>query len=240
MTEWAAKRFWTGAEVAPAEAGGFTVTLDGRAVKTPAKAPLVLPTRALAEAVAAEWQAQGEKIDPGTMPVTRAANSAIDKVTPQHAEVVEMLAAYGGTDLLCYRAEAPEALAARQAQAWDPLLDWAAETYDARLNVGAGVMHIPQPADALRKLRAPVAAMTPFELAGFHDLVALSGSLVIALATVAGVAPPEELWAASRIDETWQEEQWGTDAEAAEQAETKRRAFLAAQRFYALCAPGAA
>ena len=158
MSGWAPKRFWTSAEVAEAP-GGFAVTLDGRQVKTPAKAPLVVPSRALAEAIAREWQAQDEKIDPATMPVTRGANAAIDKVRSQHAEVAALIADYGGTDLLCYRAEAPRELVARQSEHWDPLLDWAEAALGARLAVTQGVVPVAQPEAALAALGARVAAM---------------------------------------------------------------------------------
>ncbi len=235
MTEWKAKRFWTEAQVAEVE-GGWEVRLDGRPVRTPGKQPLVLPTLALAEAIAAEWDAQEGVIDPLSMPCTRTANSAIEKVAPQKAEVAALLAAYGESDLLCYRAEGPAALIERQAAAWDPLLDWARTVLGAPLVPTAGIVHVAQPADSLSRLAARVAALGPFELAAFHDLVALSGSLVIALAVLDGHAPPEALWDVSRIDEMWQEEQWGTDEEAAEAAARRRGDFLQAKTFLDLVA----
>ncbi|SFE30981.1 ATP12 family chaperone protein [Roseivivax sediminis] len=233
MSEWAAKRFWTAAE-AVAQGAGHSVELDGRAVKTPSKAPLVVPSRAMAEAVAAEWRAQGERIDPMSMPVTRGANAAIDRVRVQHAEVADMLADYGDSDLLCYRAEAPAELVSRQAAAWDPLLDWAGDTFGARLSPRTGIMHEAQDPEALARLRREVHALDAFDLTAFHDLVSLSGSLVIGLAAERGAHDPEALWAASRIDETWQEELWGADEEAADVAAKKRGAFLDAVRFLAL------
>lgn len=234
MADWAPKRFWTAATVAPA-AGGFTVHLDGRPVRTPAKAPLLLPTEALARAVAAEWAAQEGRLQPETMPATRAANSAIDKVAPQRAEVAALIAAYGGSDLLCYRAEAPETLVARQAAAWNPLLDWAAGALGAPLAVAAGVVPVDQPEASLARLAAEVAALNDFELAAFHDLVALSGSLVLALAVARGRLLPEAAWQAARIDEDWQIEQWGEDEEAGRTAALRRAAFMDAHRFFALC-----
>ena len=233
MSEWAPKRFWKDAAVVP-EDGLWLVELDGRRVKTPAKATLTLPTEPLAQAVAEEWQAQGERIDPGTMPFTRTANSALDKVRHQRAAVVEMLAEYGDADLLCYRADRPEDLAERQRQEWDPFLDWAAEVYGARLEPRAGIMHAPQDGAALTRLRAQVDALGPFRLAAFHDLVALSGSLVLAFAAAERRAEAEEIWQVSRLDERFQEEQWGHDEEAAEVAEIKRLSFLQAERFYRL------
>lgn len=231
MTEWAKKRFWTEVAVAPTERG-FSVTLDGRPIRTPGRQPLDLPTEALAEAMAGEWSAQQDTVDPRTMPVTRTANSAIDKVRPQHDAVADGLAAYGETDLLCHRADRPTELAARQAAEWDPLLDWAAEVFGARLCTTAGVMPVEQDAAALLRLRDAVRALSEFELAAFHDLVSLSGSLVIGFATARGHRPPKALWDASRIDEAWQIEQWGEDAEAAEEAAGKRAAFLHAAQFY--------
>lgn len=234
MSVWAARRFWTNASAVSAE-GGFAVHLDDRPVRTPLKAPLVLPTLALAEAVAAEWQAQDGKVNPETMPFTRTANSAIDKVAPQFDAVAAMLAEYGGSDLLCYRAEGPEDLVERQAEAWDPILIWALERFGADLVVTSGVVHVAQPAESLVALHRKVGEMTPFQLSAFHDLVALSGSLVLALAVTEGRVTAEEAWRLSRIDEDWQITLWGEDEEAAEVAARKQAAFLQADRFYALC-----
>lgn len=231
MSGWKAKRFWKEVSVAEAE-DGHLVHLDGRELRTPLKSRLPLPSRALAEAMAQEWEAQQDEVKPQQMPFTRTANSAVDKVRPQRDEVAAMLAAYAETDLLCYRAEGPEELAARQAAAWDPLLDWAAETYGARLVVQQGIMPRAQDPAALRALAATLDDMEPFQLAAFHDLVALPGSLILALATIEGVAPAETLWEAARLDDAWQEEQWGADEEATEVAEIKRDAFLHAHKFY--------
>jgi chaperone required for assembly of F1-ATPase len=233
MSEWRMKRFWT--EAAPVETGGgWGIALDGRPVRTPAKALLELPTRALAEAAAAEWNAQKEVVDPGAMPVTRTGNSAIDKVAPQFAEVARLTADYGGTDLVCYRAGEPPGLVQRQTAAWDPLLDWAAETLRARLLPVAGVMFQPQDARALERLHEQVRALDPWRLTAFSDLVALSGSLVLGFAVVHGARDADEAWSLSRIDEDWQVEQWGEDEEAAEMAEVKRAAFLDAAGFIRL------
>jgi chaperone required for assembly of F1-ATPase len=234
MTHWAARRFWATAR-AVAVPGGHGVLLDERRLRTPGKAPLLLPTAAMAAAVAAEWAAQGERIAPGTMPVTRAANSAQDRVAPQRAEVAALVAAYGGSDLLCYRARHPAALVARQAAAWDPLLDWARRRFDAPLTVTEGVMPVPQPEASLARLGAAVAALDAFRLTALHDLVALSGSLVIGLAALAEARPAAELWALSRIDEDWQAALWGADAEAEATAARRRDGFLEAHRFARLC-----
>lgn len=231
MSDWAPKRFWSETSVGEGPEG-FAILLDGRAVRTPAKAPLAVPTRAFAEAIATEWEAQTERVDPTSMPATRCANAAIDKVTVQHAEVADMLADYGDSDLLCYRADSPEELVARQAEAWDPLLDWAGRSFGARLAPRTGVIHAPQEPGALEALRSRVHALSPFELAAFHDLVTLSGSLVLGLAAACEYASPEALWALSRVDETWQEEQWGVDEEASAQARIKQDAFLNACLFF--------
>ncbi len=225
------KRFWKSAEAAPRD-GGYGVSLDGRSVNTPNKTPLVVPTLAMAEAIAAEWDAQVEQIDPLTMPVTRSANSALDKVAPQQAEVVAMLAEYGGSDLLCYRAVGPRELIERQANAWDPLLNWAADQFGARLVVGEGVMHVAQDPALLSNLHAEVASFDNFALAGVHDLVSISGSLIVALAVTREYLPVDQAWAVSRIDEHWQVEQWGEDDEATATEVKKLEAFTHAARFY--------
>ncbi|WP_170378425.1 ATP12 family chaperone protein [Ruegeria atlantica] len=233
MSDWKPKRFWTESAVVDAE-GGFTVELDGRRVKTPAKAALVLPTQAMAEQVAAEWDAQEKEIDPRVMPFTRSANAAIDKVHHQHAEVADMLADYGDSDLLCYRAAHPQELQKRQAEQWDPALDWAAEVLSARLLPVAGVLHQPQSETALNILKLRVHQLNDFQLAAFHDLVSLSGSLVLGFATALNWRNVEEIWQMSRLDEIWQIEQWGHDDEAFDVAETKKAAFLHAKRFFDL------
>ena len=230
MTEWAACRFWSEATAVPAE-GGHQVRLDARVLRTPSKSPLILPTRAMAEAVAAEWAAAGERIDPLAMPVTRSANSAIDKVAVQRAEVADLLAEYGATDLLCYRAEEPQALVERQAREWDPLLDWARRARGADLRTTRGVMPARQDPEALARLRAPLDAASPFALTALHDLIALSGSLVIGIAVSDGAWDAEDVWRRSRLDEIWQAEQWGEDEEAAAFAARRRRDFLHAARF---------
>lgn len=230
---WTAKRFWSEVQVVPVE-GGFAIHLDNRPVKTPAKAPLVVPTQAMAQAIAEEWAAQEGVIKPETMPVTRSANAAIDKVATQRAEVVALIAEYGGSDLLCYRAEAPAALAARQAAAWDPLLDWAVEALGAPLCSTAGIVPVPQDPAALARLHARVAQMSAFEIAALHDLVGITGSLILGLAVALGRETAARAWDLSRIDEDWQISQWGDDDEAIAFAEMRREALLHAERFWQL------
>ncbi|MCK0165964.1 ATPase [Jannaschia sp. S6380] len=229
MSEWATKRFWKDATVETV-ADGFAIRLDGRPVRTPAKTELVVPSRTLAEGIAEEWRAQGERVDPMTMPLTRAANAALDKVVPQHAEVASNLAEYGGSDLICYRAPGPEGLVARQVAAWDPLVAKAAERFGAELRVTQGIVPVPQSPTALDALRARVAAMDAWELTALSEFVSLSGSLIIGLAAMEG-DPPEPLWQASRVDEDWQAEQWGVDEAEAGRVDAKRAAFFQAHCF---------
>ena len=231
MSDWALKRFWEAVEVVPAD-DGFTVTLDGRNVRTPGKALLVVPTEEMAGKIATEWEAQQDRVDPRVMPWTRSANSAIDKLSVQRSEVEDHLIGYAGTDLVCYRAEGPVGLVARQIAAWDPILDWAEKRYSLRLLVTRGVMPVSQDAGSLAELRNVMSSMSNFAITGFHDLVTLSGSYVIALSVVENAQNPHAAWDLSRIDEDWQIEQWGRDEEADTQAETKREAFLHAARFF--------
>ncbi|MCB2128646.1 MAG: ATPase [Rhodobacteraceae bacterium] len=233
MSGWKAKRFWSEATVAE-HAGGYTVQLDSRSVKTPAKALLVVPTRAMATAIADEWGAVDGTVDPRAMPVTRSANAAIDKVAPQFAEVAEIVAAYGASDLLCYRDANSDALSERQARAWDPMLDWAAATYGARLEKTRGIIPVPQPEASLRALNAAVLGTTAFQLTALHDLVSLSGSLVLGLAATDSRFDISTLWASSRIDEDWQAEHWGEDEQAVASAASKRGEFEHARRFWTL------
>lgn len=234
MSGWTAKRFWKAASAEPCD-GGYTVRLDGRAVKTPAKAAVVVPTLALAQAAAAEWDAQQGAVKPETMPVTRAINSAIDKLSVQFDEVVGLLAAYGASDLLCYRAVGPEGLVARQVAGWDPLLEWSATEFGAPLVTTAGVVHIDQPPGSIARLHALTAGFDTFRLAAFHDLVAISGSLILGLAVTHGRLTPDEAFGLSRIDEAWQIEIWGEDEEAALLEAARHQAFHEAARFYGLC-----
>ncbi|NNE87253.1 MAG: ATPase [Silicimonas sp.] len=231
MSEWAPKRFWQNATV-KTEGDAFTVHLDGRPVRTPGKRPLLVPTGTMAQRIAAEWQAQEDKINPESMPWTRSANSAIEKVAASRLGVEAHLIDYAGTDLLCYRAERPKSLIDRQSMAWEPILQWADQTFGARLAITSGVMPVEQPTDAIERLSRTMTPMSDFEMTGFYDLVTLSGSFLIGLAAVHEYASPDDLWAASRVDELWQIEEWGADEEAAEAAEIKKTAFLHATEFY--------
>jgi len=233
MTEWKAKRFWKETTVT-SEGDGWQVLLDQRPVRTPAKAAMILPTEPMAQAIAEEWASQEGEIDPLSMPVTRSANAAIDRVAPQQAEVAEMLAAYAETDLLCHRAGQPEALATRQAEGWDPVLDWAAESLGARLVATEGVLPATQPANSLARIADELGRVEPFRLTALHDLVTLSGSVLLGLAVAHGRLDPDTAWGLSRIDEDWQIEQWGPDEEAAAQTAHRAAQFAHAVRFWRL------
>jgi chaperone required for assembly of F1-ATPase len=230
MSGWARRRFWTAAHPR-AEAAGFGVSLDARVLRTPAKAALIVPTEALARAIAAEWDAQGAEVRPETMPMTRMANSAIDRVGAVRAEVVAEIARYGGSDLLCYRAESPPGLAARQAAAWDPALEWARARHGAALVVTQGIVHAAQPAEALERLAAAVAVHDAFGLVGLHDLVAITGSLVLGLGVAEGWIDVDRAFDVAHVDESWQAELWGEDDEAAAARQMRREALRDAARF---------
>jgi chaperone required for assembly of F1-ATPase len=223
------RRFWSAVSVERG-ATGHGVRLDGRPLRTPAGRALEVPTEPLAAAIAEEWAAIEGRVRPEALPLTRAANVAIDRVAANPAPVVEAIAAYGETDLLCYRAEAPDGLCRRQSEGWDPMLDWAERALGARLVCVAGVMPRPQVPQARAALTAAVARCDAFLLTALHELVALSGSLVLGLAVLEGALPPDRAWSLSRIDEDWQAEQWGEDAEAAAAAARKRGDFLQAAR----------
>ncbi len=229
----APKRFWKEVTVGQTE-GGFDIQLDGRPIKTPAKNVFVAPTRALAEAVAEEWHSQEGAMNPAAMPLTRYVNSTIDGITPRREEIVGMVAAYGESDLLCYRAEHPERLIARQAERWDPLLDWVRERYDAPLILASGVMPVTQPAPSVARLRKAVASHDDFALASLHDLVAISGSLVLGLAVSEGRLEASEALSLSRLDDDWQSEEWGVDEDAAAVAAIKAGEYAAAARLLEL------
>ncbi|MGH6946384.1 MAG: ATP12 family chaperone protein [Kiloniellales bacterium] len=227
------KRFYKRAEVCGAE-GGFGLELDARRFSTPAKAPFVVPSRALAEAIAAEWQAQGERIVPRSMPLTQLACTALDRVAPNRAEIAAELAAYGAHDLLCYRAERPESLAARQAALWQPHLDWAARALDAPLLVTAGVVSRPQRPKSLSALAGALQGFEPFALAALDLVVRGSGSLVLGLALAAGRIDAEAAFEAAELDASFQIERWGEDREDAARRTALAADLAAAERFLRL------
>jgi chaperone required for assembly of F1-ATPase len=230
------KRFYQ--EVAIKDEGdGASLLLDGKKVRTPGKAPLVLPTKQLAEAVAEEWRAQGERIDPATMPLTKLANSAIDGVRGREEAVIDDIVAHAGSDLLCYRAQGPEGLVAAQGRQWDPVLAWAKAALDAPLVLGQGVVHVAQTETSLARIKRELEGLDVFSLAALHVMTALTGSALLALAVALRRLTPEEAWKAAHVDEDWQISQWGEDADAATRRANRRRDFDAAARVLTLSRP---
>jgi chaperone required for assembly of F1-ATPase len=227
------RRFWKEVTLEPSTFG-HGVRLDDRPVRTPKRNELALPTRKLADAVVAEWDAVEKNVDPLKMPMTGFANAAIDHIGADRDGFVTAIAAYGETDLLCYRAAADEPLAERQAAIWDPWLDWARARYDVSFILIEGIMHQPQPAATLEKLRKAVAARGTFELAAMAKLTHLSGSLVLTLALVERAGEADALWDAACLDELWQEELWGTDHWAMKNRSDRKAEFMAAVRFLEL------
>lgn len=211
------KRFYKEVSVAASD-GGFAVLLDGRSVKTPARNTLALPTEKLAIAIAAEWRAQGEQVIATSMPLLRLANTVMDGVIPNRDGVINAILRFGENDLTCYRAHQPPDLVARQREGWDPLLAWVRQKFGADLQVADGISHVDQPPEALAALRQTLAQYDPFTLAGLHVVASITGSLVLGLAVAEGEIIGAHAFALSRIDETYQAEKWGEDAEAAKRA----------------------
>lgn len=231
------KRFYKAVTITPASGGaGWRVALDGRPVKTPGKNDLTLPAEALAEAVAAEWRAQGAEIDPATMPVTRIVNSAIDGVATRRAEVAAEVVKYAGSDLICYRADAPPGLVAAQAKRWDPVLAWAESALGARFKVAEGIIHIAQPEAATAAVAKAVEPLQPIPLAALHVITTLTGSALLALAHARGRLSAEAAWEVAHVDEDWQISLWGEDAEATERRAKRWLEMQAAAKVLALSA----
>lgn len=225
------KVFWSDVSVTEAD-HGFGISLDQRALKTPEKHAFAVPARGLAEAVAAEWRAQKGDIDPAAMPFTGLSNAAIDKMPGQMGAVIDILAAYGETDLLCHRATGPASLIETQSAAWDPFLGWIKDRHGMAFTVTAGVMPVAQPDESLAALRDWVAQHDNFAMMALHDLVMISGSIIVAFAVTHKHVGAAEAWPVTRIDEDWQAAQWGADAEAEKAAAIKRADFLRAAEFY--------
>ena len=227
------KRFYSQAHVGEAEAGGFPLLLDGKPVKTPARRALTAPTAPLAQAIADEWNAQADAIDPARMPLTRLANAVIDAVADAPKPVAGEVAQYLGSDLLCYRAAAPPGLVERQTQAWDPVLAWAHEALGARLKVAQGVVHVAQPSEALAAARAKIPADANnvkdiWRLGAVSLITTLTGSGLLALALAQGALEADAAWAAAHVDEDWQMSQWGRDDAALERRAYRYAEFAAA------------
>ncbi len=226
------KRFYTDVSVTEGE-GGFVVTLDGKAVRTPARNPLAAPTRKLAELIAAEWQAQAEEIDPATMPVTKLVNTAIDGVATDTQAVFEDILRFAGTDLLCYRAESPEGLVERQTERWDPVLDWASNALGARFILAEGIVHQQQPQSAIAAFSAALRKHdNATSLAVLHTITTLTGSALLSLAFAEGELTENEAWSLAHLDEDWTNEHWGSDEEAEERRVLRFADFNAATRAF--------
>jgi chaperone required for assembly of F1-ATPase len=225
------RRFWK--DVAVTADG---IALDGRPVRTPGRHPLTLPTPALAEAVAEEWRSVGETVDPRAMPLTGLANAAIDRVAADPEPFIAATLRYGESDMLCYRADGPAELVARQARQWDAVLEWARNRYDIRFEVTNGIVHRAQPTATLARLTEAVDAHSPFTLVVLSKLVSLTGSLVLTLAWTEDAIDTEAFWQAAELDEIWQAEKWGSDPIAEAAQDDRRREFDAATRFFRLLA----
>lgn len=210
------------------------IALDGREVKTPLKVLLRLPSRDLAEAVAGEWRSQGDRIDPATMVLTRLANTAIDRVRPAREAILGEILDFAGSDLVCYRADIPMDLVTRQRRSWDPVIDWARTVLDAPMQTHVGVIHHAQPDAAIAAIRQAAAALDDFQLAAFHTAMTLTGSCLIALMIARAALTPEAGWAAAHVDEDFQIEHWGQDAEAAARRQARQSEFLSSCRFMEL------
>ena len=227
------KRFWKDVSV-EAESGGWAVRLDGRPVRTPARAILVLPNRALADAVGGEWRDVADEVEPRAMPLTGLANAAIDRVAAEKQAFALGLARYAEADLACYRSDWPPELVERQAACWDPLIAWARRRYDVDFATTSGLMHVAQTPATVERLTQAVTELDAFRLAGLSPLVTVGGSLVAALAVLETAMTADAAWQAVSVDDRWQLDQWGLDDEAATALENRRRDFLAAARFLQL------
>jgi chaperone required for assembly of F1-ATPase len=212
------------------EAGGTAVLLDGKPVRTPGKAAFLLPNAALADAIAEEWRGQGARIEPETMPLTRLANSVIDGVKGHEEAVIGDILNYAGSDLICYRAQGPKGLVARQTKYWDPVVAWAKQDLGATMRLAEDVMHVAQPPASLDTIRTHLRQFDSWSLAALHVMTGLSGSALLALAVALGRLSPEEAWAAAHVDEDWQISQWGEDEEARARRESRGRDFVASAR----------
>ncbi|MEM6667425.1 MAG: ATP12 family protein [Pseudomonadota bacterium] len=224
------KRFYKEALCVPT-ACGFALQLDSRAARTPARNPLEVPFEAVTEAMAAEWAAQDSHIFPETMPVTRLANSIIDGVLDRKTEVADVIAEFAGTDLLCYRADTPEGLVQKQNTAWNPVLDWVADTFGARPVLIEGIMHQSQPPQMLAAIRQHLVSLDGYTVGALHVVTTLTGSVFLAMSLHARVLTADQVWDAAHVDEDWQFQAWGSDAEAMERRAKRRQDFDAASLF---------
>jgi len=233
MVEWAKKRFWeTVSTVCVDGASLYKVYLDKRLLNTPNKKPLILPTKEMADHVVFEWESQGDKVDPLTMPYTRSANSSIDKVAPQTDEIRKLVTDYGDSDLICYRADKPKELVRRQEKIWSNLVLWSASDLNAPLNIFEGVVYEPQPSQSILEFEKQVSNLNTFQLCALYDLVTISGSLVLSLAVIKNFLNLDNAWSACQVDEDWQQENWGIDEVESVRTLNRKTAFFHAASFY--------
>jgi len=233
MVEWAKKRFWeTVSTVCVDGASLYKVYLDKRLLNTPNKKPLILPTKEMANHVVFEWESQGDKVDPLTMPYTRSANSSIDKVAPQTDEIRKLVTDYGDSDLICYRADKPKELVRRQEKIWSNLVLWSASDLNAPLNIFEGVVYAPQPSQSILEFEKQVSNLNTFQLCALYDLVTISGSLVLSLAVIKNFLNLDNAWSACQVDEDWQQENWGVDEVESVRTLNRKTAFFHAASFY--------
>ncbi len=233
MAQQRVKRFYKEVSVGESD-GGYAVLLDGKPLKTPSRSAYVVQSRALAGALAEEWRAQGDVIEPATMPLTRLVNTALEHVPINRGAIADQMLAMGKSDLVCYRAEAPEALAARQAEAWDPWLDWLEERYQARLATGQGIAYVEQPAEAVLSLEQAIWNQNDFGLTGLSAAATILGSLVLALALVEGRLGAADAFRLATLDEAFQAEKWGAVAEARARQDRMAAELAAVERFLQL------
>lgn len=227
------KRFYKDVAIKD-EGSRAAIMLDGKPVRTPGKAPLSVPSKALAEAIAEEWRAQGDHIDPRTMPLTKLANSAIDGIEGRCEAVIDDIMGHANADLLCYRVSDPQGLVAGQAKHWDPVIAWAKDALNAPLKLADGIVHATQADASMAEIRKRFEDFDAFALAALHVMTSLTGSALLALAVARKRLTPDEAWAAAHVDEDWQISRWGEDAEAKIRREGRRRDFDAATRTLAL------
>ena len=233
MVEWAKKRFWeTVSTVCVDGTSLYKVYLDKRLLNTPNKKPLILPTKEMANHVVFEWESQGDKVDPLTMPYTRSANSSIDKVAPQIDEIRRLVTDYGDSDLICYRADRPKELVNRQEKVWSNLILWSASELNAPLNVFEGVVYSPQPTQSILEFKEKVSNLSIFQLCAFYDLVTISGSLVLSFSVIKNFLSLGNAWSACQVDEDWQQENWGIDEVESVRTLNRKTAFFHAASFY--------
>ena len=233
------KRFYTTVTVEEVDGARFSVRLDGRSVRTPSKKPLNVPARALAEAIAKEWEQQQTHIDPASMPITRLTNSILDGVESQLDAVRDEIVKYVGSDLVCYRAGSPQALVLRQNAAWDPILKWADDELGARFKTVTGIMPVAQSEDAIAGFERALRGLGPFQIGSLHVLVTLSGSALTSVALARGHLCSDDAWKAAHVDEDWQISQWGEDDEAANRRAMRLRDFEAAATVFHAVPAGA-